>query len=64
MTRNQRRRKRLEIRKISPTSFHVGYWDRDTGDPGRDFRSVATATSEQEANQKKLDILKKDSRYY
>lgn len=59
---NQRRQKHLEIRVIG-YQYHVGFWDGSKGDPGYDFRSLAMAYTQAEAERKLEQILAKDKRY-
>jgi len=49
-------RKQLVVRKSGPFSYHVGYWDRSTGDPIRDFRSCGVRKTEEEAKQLQIKL--------
>lgn len=60
----RKRRKELIVRKITPTYYSVGFWDRDTGDPGRDFRSCGARHTEEEAKKLRLELLVKESHKY
>jgi hypothetical protein len=45
-------------------NWHVGYWDGNTGDPGKDFRSFGSRPTREEAEKMAEKIISKEPGRY
>jgi hypothetical protein len=62
-----RRRKRLIVHDPNPSigfdRFEVGYWDGNTGNPGRDFRSFGGRITRDEAEALAREVVRKNPEF-